>query len=72
MSWRVFPSAPTRWLVVAHAAKTTAIAVASDPVRMARAFKAAVEAGRDAYELGLAPRSHEAQATSPLTGFLER
>jgi len=50
----------------------TAIAVASDPVRMAHAFKAAVEAGRDAYELGLAPRSDEAQPTSPLTGFLER
>ncbi len=50
----------------------TAIAVASDPIRMARAFKAAVEAGRDAYEIGLAPRSREAQATSPLTGFLER
>ena len=50
----------------------TAIAVASDPIRMARAFKAAVEAGRDAYEIGLAPRSREAQPTSPLTGFLER
>ena len=49
----------------------TAIAVAADPVRMARAFKAAVEAGRDAYEIGLAPRSHEARPTSPLTGFLE-
>ncbi|MBI5396278.1 MAG: thiazole synthase [Verrucomicrobia bacterium] len=49
----------------------TAVAVAADPVRMARAFKAAVESGRDAYEIGLAPRSREAQATSPLTGFLE-
>jgi thiazole synthase ThiGH ThiG subunit len=38
---------------------------------MARAFKAAVESGRDAYEIGLAPRSHGAQPTSPLTGFLE-
>ena len=47
----------------------TAIAVASDPVRMARAFKMAVEAGRAAYELGL-PESHvEAIATSPLSGF---
>lgn len=50
----------------------TAIAVASDPVRMARAFKSAVEAGREAFEIGLAPRSIEAQPTSPLTGFLER
>jgi thiazole synthase len=49
----------------------TAIAVASDPLRMARAFKAAVEAGREAYEIGLAPRRKAAEATSPLTGFLE-
>jgi thiazole synthase len=48
----------------------TAIAVASDPVRMARAFKVAVEAGREAYEIGLAPKNRSAQATSPLTGFL--
>ena len=49
----------------------TAIAVAADPVRMAQAFKAAVEAGRTAYEVGLAPERREAQATSPLTGFLK-
>ena len=48
----------------------TAIAVAADPVRMAAAFRAAVEAGRAAYEIGIAPRRHEAAATSPLTGFL--
>ena len=48
----------------------TAIAIATDPSRMACAFKAAVEAGRTAYEIGLAPRRHEASATSPLTGFL--
>ena len=48
----------------------TAIAVASDPVRMAIAFKKAVEAGREAYELGLPERSDAASATSPLTGFL--
>lgn len=48
----------------------TAIAVASDPDRMARAFKSAVEAGRAAYECGLAPEQFEASATSPLTGFL--
>src|SRR5215207_3985443 len=34
----------------------TAIAVAADPSRMARAFAQAVEAGRDAYEIGLAAR----------------
>lgn len=48
----------------------TAIATASDPVRMAAAFRQAVEAGRLAYEAGLPPRSTAAQASSPLTGFL--
>ena len=48
----------------------TAIAVAADPVRMAAAFKLAVQAGRTAYEVGLAPKRREADATSPLTGFL--
>ncbi|MCX8496468.1 MAG: thiazole synthase [Akkermansiaceae bacterium] len=49
----------------------TAIAIASDPVRMALAFNLAVQAGREAYELGLPePRDH-ASATSPLTGFLQ-
>lgn len=51
----------------------TAVAVAADPVAMAAAFKLAVEAGRRAYEAGLAPTSVglEAQATSPLTAFLD-
>jgi thiazole synthase len=48
----------------------TAIAIASDPVRMAQAFKAAVEAGRTAYEVGLGESATEASATSPLTTFL--
>ena len=48
----------------------TAIAIASDPVRMAIAFKLAVEAGREAYELGLPEALDHASATSPLTGFL--
>jgi thiazole synthase len=48
----------------------TAIAIASDPVRMAVAFKQAVQAGREAYELGLPETSSHAHATSPLTGFL--
>ncbi len=50
----------------------TAIAVASDPSRMAAAFAKAVEAGREAYEIGLAGRLSTASATSPLTGFLKR
>ncbi len=49
----------------------TAIAVASDPVRMAVAFKQAVEAGRAAYEVGLGAPQSRASATSPLTGFLD-
>jgi thiazole synthase len=48
----------------------TAIAIASDANRMARAFKLAVEAGRDAYELGLGAQLDTASATSPLTAFL--
>ncbi|MDB6020964.1 MAG: aldolase-type tim barrel [Pedosphaera sp.] len=48
----------------------TAIAVANDPNRMAVAFKYAVEAGRAAYEIGLAAQQETASATSPLTAFL--
>ena len=49
----------------------TAIAVANDPNRMAVAFKLAVEAGRAAFEIGLAAPQEAASATSPLTGFLD-
>lgn len=49
----------------------TAIAVSGAPARMAAAFKAAVEAGRTAFESGLAPVRDRAEASSPLTGFLE-
>lgn len=48
----------------------TAIAVAGDPVEMARAFKLAVEAGRMAYRAGLGSQNSVAEATSPLTSFL--
>ncbi|MCI0498971.1 MAG: thiazole synthase [Planctomycetales bacterium] len=48
----------------------TAIATAANPVEMARAFKMAVEAGRIAFETGLAPKYKTASASSPLTGFL--
>ncbi len=48
----------------------TAIAVSPDPVRMAEAFKTAVEAGRKAYEAGLAATVPFAVASSPLTAFL--
>ena len=49
----------------------TAIAVANDPVEMAKAFKMAVEAGRMAYEAGLAGKNELAEASSPLTAFLD-
>lgn len=49
----------------------TAIAVADNPVRMATAFKMAVEAGRIAYEAGVAESTDTASPTSPLTAFLD-
>ncbi len=50
----------------------TAIAIARDPVRMAQAFRTGVEAGRAAFEAGCAPERDTAQASSPLTAFLDR
>lgn len=50
----------------------TAIAVAEDPVRMAIAFKLAVEAGRTAFEAGLPAQQLIASPTSPLTAFLDQ
>ncbi len=49
----------------------TAIAVAHDPVKMAIAFKQAVEAGRMAFEAKLGATSKHAIASSPLTAFLD-
>jgi thiazole synthase len=48
----------------------TAIAEAKDPVRMARAMKHAVLAGRDAYLAGRMPRKLYADASSPLAGLI--
>ncbi|UWX56986.1 thiazole synthase [Chlorobaculum sp. MV4-Y] len=48
----------------------SAIAVARNPAAMASAFAKAVEAGYDARNAGLMPRSGSAVATSPLTSFL--
>jgi thiazole synthase len=50
----------------------TAIAAARDPVRMARAFKAAVECAREAVEAGLPSQLDHAEATSPLAAFLRQ
>ncbi len=49
----------------------TAIAVAKDPAGMAFAFKLAVEAGRKGFLSGLPGARREAEASSPLTGFLD-
>src|SRR6266704_2783454 len=47
----------------------TAIAIASDPIRMAKAFKKAIEAGREAREIGLVEKRWSASATSPVSEF---
>ena len=49
----------------------TAIAVSDQPLAMARAFAKAIEAGREAFEIGLAAQLDTASATSPLSGFLD-
>jgi thiazole synthase len=49
----------------------TAIAVARDPVEMARAFRLGVDAGRRAFLAGRPAEREVAEASSPLTGFLE-
>ncbi|MFT3739751.1 MAG: thiazole synthase [Breznakibacter sp.] len=48
----------------------TAMAIAADPVEMARSFKMAVEAGRMGFEAGLPAAQTNASASSPLTAFL--
>lgn len=48
----------------------TAIAGAKDPVRMARAMKNAVLAGRDAFMAGRIPKKLFATASSPLEGVI--
>ena len=48
----------------------TAIAEAKDPVRMARAMKLAVEAGREAYLSGRMPTRKYADPSSPLAGLI--
>ncbi len=48
----------------------TAIASAKNPVRMARAMKAAVEAGRDAFLAGRIPRKFVGDPSSPLAGLI--
>ncbi len=49
----------------------TAIAGAKDPIKMAKAMKAAVESGRLAYEAGRIPKKLYASASSPLDGLID-
>lgn len=49
----------------------TALADAGDHGAMAKAFALAIEAGRMAYRVGLGPVRETAEASSPLTGFLD-
>ena len=50
----------------------TAIATSPNPVEMARAFSLAVEAGRVAYNAKMGTKSVQANASSPLVGFLRK
>jgi thiazole synthase len=50
----------------------TGIALARDPVRMARAMRAAIAAGRDAYLAGRIPKRLYATASSPEDGNIAR
>lgn len=50
----------------------TAIAGAREPVRMARAMKLAVEAGRDAFLAGRIPMKAYASASSPMHGLVHQ
>ncbi|HEY2628862.1 MAG TPA: thiazole synthase [Usitatibacter sp.] len=51
----------------------TAIAKAKDPVRMGRAMKLAVEAGREAFLAGrMAKKPYEASASSPASGLIQK
>ena len=48
----------------------TAVAISNDPIRLASAFKDAVNTGRTAHNIGLSEEQKEAHGTSPLTGFI--
>ena len=50
----------------------TAVARARDPVRMARAVRAAAEAGRDAFLAGRMPQQTRAESATALEGRIRR
>ena len=47
----------------------TAVALASDPVQMAQAFRQAVHGGRAAFRAGLIPERDQASASTPVLGL---
>ena len=44
----------------------SAVALAKNPVTMARAFKSAIVGGREAYKAGIMPQRELAQASTPV------
>ncbi len=66
------PSEAARCMEIGCAAVlvNTAVAIAKDPVAMAKSFRLATDAGRLAYCSGLGSTTSKASASSPLTGFL--
>ena len=50
----------------------TAVACANDPVRMAKAMKLGVQAGRLAFQSGRIPKSRYASASSPEVGVISK
>jgi thiazole synthase len=48
----------------------TAVAAAKDPIKMAKAMRHGIEAGRLAFEAGRMPRRLYASASSPLEGMI--
>ena len=50
----------------------TGVALAREPVRMARAMKAACEAGRDAWLAGRIPKNDYGSPSSPVEGTIGR
>jgi thiazole synthase len=67
---RIIVEQATVPVVVDAVLVNTAIAVAGDPVRMARAFRQTVEAAAEAVSAGLPMQAETAIPTSPLTAFL--
>ena len=49
----------------------TGVALAKDPIRMAKAMKLAVESGRDAFLAGRIPKKLYASASSPVEGIIK-